>query len=106
MPGQIWATNSLGGYMFSANLSKKLRMAVQPLTKFRQFADVKDASQQGKKKGDLFHWDVFSNVATQGTTLTETATMPETQFTITQGTLTITERGNSVLNGAAAYLAL
>lgn len=35
-------------------------------------------------------------MATQGTTLTETNTMPETQFTITQGTLTITEYGNSV----------
>jgi len=35
-------------------------------------------------------------VATQGTTLTETKTMPETQYTITQGTLTITEMGNSV----------
>jgi len=27
---------------------------VQPLVKFRQFADVRDASQQGKKKGDIF----------------------------------------------------
>lgn len=36
MPGgQIWATNSVGGYMYSDNLSKKLRMAVQPLIKFR-----------------------------------------------------------------------
>jgi len=52
MSGQIWSTNTLGGYMFSANLSKELRMAVQPLVKFRQFADVKDASMQGKGKGD------------------------------------------------------
>ena len=94
MSGQIWVTNSLGGYMSAKNLSKKLRMAVQPLIKFRQLCDVKDATQQGKKKGDTFHWDVFSDVATQGTTLTETTTMPETQFTITQGTLTITEYGS------------
>jgi N4-gp56 family major capsid protein len=66
------------------------------LTKFRQFADVRDASQQGKKKGDIFTWDVFSDVATAGGVLTETNTMPETNFTITQGTLTITEAGNSV----------
>lgn len=52
---------------------------------------MKDASQQGKGKGDTFHWNVYSDVATQGTTLTETNTMPETQFVITQGTLTITE---------------
>ena len=35
-------------------------------------------------------------MTTQGTTLTETSTMPETNFTITQGTMTITEFGNSV----------
>lgn len=96
MAGQVWATNSLGGYMYSRQLSRVLRTAVQPLTKFRQFCDVRDASQQGKKKGDIYTWDVFSDVATAGTTLTETNTMPETQFTITQGTLTITEAGNSV----------
>jgi N4-gp56 family major capsid protein len=61
-----------------------------------QFCDVKDASQQGKSKGATFHWNVFQNVATQGTKLKETKTMPETQFTITQGTLTIDEFGNSV----------
>jgi len=94
--GQIWATNSLGGYMYALNLSKRLRHALQPKLKFRQFADVKDASQQGKNKGDTFTWNKFSDVATQGTTLTETLTMPETQYTIAQATLTITEYGNSV----------
>lgn len=94
--GQLWLTNSLGGYMYSDSLSKTLRMAVQPLCKFRQFADVKDAAVQGKGKGDTFHWNVYSDVATQGTTLTETNVMPETNFTITQGTMTITEMGNSV----------
>jgi len=82
--------------MYSRQLSNVLRMAVQPLVKFRQFADVRDASQQGKKKGDIFTWDVFSDVATAGGVLTETNTMPETNFTITQGTLTVTEAGNSV----------
>ena len=96
MAGQLWATNSLGGYMYSDRLSKVLRHAVQPLVKFRQFADVKDAASQGKGKGDVFHWNVYSDVATQGTALVETSTMPETNFTITQGTMTITEYGNSV----------
>lgn len=82
--------------MYSRQLSNVLRMAVQPLVKFRQFADVRDASQQGKKKGDIFTWDVFSDVATAGGNLVETNTMPETNFTITQGTLTISEAGNSV----------
>lgn len=82
--------------MYSRQLSNVLRMAVQPLVKFRQFADVRDASQQGKKKGDIFTWDVFSDVATSGGVLVETNTMPETNFTIVQGTLTMTEAGNSI----------
>lgn len=82
--------------MYSRQLSNVLRMAVQPLVKFRQFADVRDASQQGKKKGDSYTWDVFSDVANPGGVLVETNTMPETNFTLVQGTLTITEAGNSV----------
>src|SRR5574343_1421611 len=97
MAGQIWATNSLGGFMYSDNLSEELRMAVQPMVKFRQFCDVKDAAFQGKKNGDTFHWDVYQDVATAASSsLTETNTMPETNFTIVQCTLTISEAGNSV----------
>lgn len=94
--GQLWAVNSQGGYLFSENLSDVLRHAVAPKCKYRQFADIKDAAVQGKKKGDTFHWNVFSKVATKGTKLVETSTMPKTQFVITQGTMTITEFGNSV----------
>lgn len=93
---QVWAVNTSGGYMYSDNLSDVLRMAVQPGVKFRQFADIKDAAVQGKKKGETFHWNVYSDVAQQGTTLVETTTMPKTNFTISQGTMTITEYGNSV----------
>ncbi len=96
MAGQVWATASLGGYMYSETLSEKLRFAVQPLVKFRQYADIKDAAVQGKKKGDTFHWNVYSDVATAGTTLAEGTAIPQTNFTITQGTMTITEYGNSV----------
>lgn len=96
MAGQLWMTNSLGGYMYSDRLSKVLRSVVQPLVKFRQFADVKDAAAQGKGKGDTFHWNVYGDAAAQGTVLVETTTMPETNFTITQGTMTITEYGNGV----------
>lgn len=96
MAGQLWVTNSLGGYMFSPPLSKVLRFAVQPLVKFRQFADVKDTATQGKGKGDIVHWNIFSDVVTAGTTLLETNTVPETNFTITQGTMTLGEMANSV----------
>lgn len=94
MAGQVWATDSLGGYMYSLNLSKELRYGLAPMVKFRQFADAKNAV--GKKKGHLFTWNVYHKVATQGTTVAESTTIPETNFTITQGTMTITEYGNSV----------
>lgn len=96
MPGQLWGTPSLGGYMWSPNLSKVLRTSLQPITRFRQFADVKDAAVQGKNKGDKFHWNVYSDAATQGTALTEGTPIPKTNFTITQGEMTIGEMGNSV----------
>lgn len=96
MPGQVWAVNSLGGYFYAQGLSKTLREVVQPECKFRQFADIKDATQQGKRKGDTFHWDVYGNVSTQGGTVAETTKAPETSFPIYQGTLTITEAINSV----------
>ena len=78
-------------------------MAVQPMVKFRQFCDAKDATKarnpEGNMlgKGDLFHWNVYSDVSNQGGTLVETTTMPETNFTITQGTLTVTESTGSLL---------
>lgn len=96
MSGQLWSTSSLGGYLFSPPLSKVLRFAVQPLVKFRQFADIKDAATQGKSKGDTMHWNVFTDVVTAGTVLVETNTVPVTNFTIAQGTMTITEFANSV----------
>ena len=93
MAGQIWATNSLGGFLYSLNLSDELREALQPMSRFRQFCEPLDAD--GKGRGNTFTWDVYGDLATAGGTLVETATMPETQSAITQGTLTITEYGNS-----------
>jgi len=94
MAGQLFAVNSLGGFFYSLNLSDELREALQPMSRFRQFTDLKDAI--GKSKGQTYTWDVVQDVAAAGGTLVETATMPETNFTILQGTLTITEYGNSV----------
>jgi len=96
MAGQVWGTSSLGGYMYSLNLSKELRVSLRPIVKFRQFADVKDAAHQGLSKGDTFHWNVYSTVATGGAVLVENTAIAETNFTITQGTMTINEYGNSV----------
>jgi len=96
MAGQVWGTNTLGGYMYSLNLSKELRMSLRPIVKFRQFADVKDAAHQGLNKGDTFHWNVYSTVATGGAALTEGSAIAESNFSITQGTMSITEYGNSI----------
>lgn len=96
MAGQLWGVNTLGGYMYSLELSDILRTAVQPLAKFRQFADAKDFTDKGLHKGQLFSWNVYSDVSSQGTILTETTTVPVTNFTITQGTGTVTELAQAV----------
>jgi hypothetical protein len=82
--------------MYSDELSNVLRTALQPVVRFRQFCDAKDAIDKGLGKGNKFHWDVFSEVQDGGGELVETEAMPETNFTISQGELTITEFGNSV----------
>lgn len=41
-------------------------------------------------------WNIYSDITTQGATVLETNTVPESNFTITQGTLTIGEYANSV----------
>ena len=100
MAGQIWAVNSEGGYAYSDNLSRELRTHVQPAVKFRQLCDAKDAAQQGLGKGQTFHWNVYSDIQDDGDIakdgLSETEVMPEDNFTITQGTLTINEYGRAV----------
>lgn len=82
--------------MYSLELSDILRTAVQPLCKFRQFCDAKDFTDKGLHKGQFFTWNVYNDVATQGTTVTETSTVPVTNFTIAQGSGTVLELANSV----------
>lgn len=94
MSGQVWMTSALGGFMFAPNLSRKLRTALQPMVRFRQFCDAKEAFGLGI--GDTFHWNIYSDVATAGGVLVENQTMPETNFTITQASAVVTEYGNSV----------
>lgn len=94
MAGQVWTTDNLGGFMSAKELSSVLRYSNQKMAKFRQLCDVQNAF--GKNKGEVFHWNVYSDVATAGGSLTESDAMPETNFTITQGSCTVTEYGNSV----------
>jgi len=64
--------------------------------RFRQLCDIKEAI--GVRKGNTFNWDVFSNAVTAGSYagIDETAAMPVSSFTLTVGTATITEYGNSI----------
>ncbi len=94
--GQLWAVNSLGGFYYSLNLSKELRMGVQATSKFRQFCDVRDAWGKVTRSGQTFTWDTVPMMTRASRALTETNTIPQGQHTILQGTLTMNERGFSV----------
>ncbi|MCH8177390.1 MAG: hypothetical protein IIC09_04180 [Proteobacteria bacterium] len=96
MAGQVWETNTAGGFMYSGELSDVLRNALQPMTRFVQHCDADDFTDKGLHAGDAFQWNVYSDVSTQGGRLDENQRMPETGFTITQASGTIYEFGNSV----------
>ena len=96
MAGQLWSVNSLGGFFYSLNLSKELRMGVQATSKFRQFSDVKDAWGTVTRHGQTFTWDTVPMVTRASRALTETNTVPQGQHTVLQGTLTMNERGFSI----------
>ncbi len=92
--GQQLVTDSLGGYFTIQKLSEEMRYVAQPLMKFRQFVNIHEAL--GANKGSTVFFDKVSNVGTAGGTLVETSTMPETEYTVSRGTMTVTEYGNSV----------
>ena len=96
MAGQLWSVPSEGGYMYSDELSDVIRMALQPLAKFRQLCDMEDGSDKGLHAGGSFTWNVYSNIGSQGRRLTETAPIPQSGFTVAQRSLTVWEAGNSV----------
>ena len=96
MPGQVWETNTAGGFMYSGELSDVLRNALQPMTRYVQHCDADDFTDKGLHAGDAFQWNVYSDVSTQGGRIDENQRMPETGFTITQQSGTIYEFGNSV----------
>lgn len=93
---QLWQTPDEGGYLWSPNLSKTLRMQQRALAKFRQLADAQDAVDSGLGRGDTFFWNAFTPVAQGGRKLSETENMPETSFKVKQRSLKIDEWGNSV----------
>ncbi len=94
MSQQIFATNSLGGFFTNNQLSSQVRYLAQTMQRFRQFTDMEPAAGAGR--GSKVFFDKISNISTAGGTLVETDTIPKRNFTITQGTLTLTEYGNSI----------
>lgn len=96
MAGQVWETNTAGGFMYSGELSDVLRNALQPMTRFVQHCDADDFTDKGLHAGDAFQWNVYSDVVTAGARIDENQRMPETGFTISQKSGTIFEFGNSV----------
>jgi N4-gp56 family major capsid protein len=92
--GMLWATNSVGGFLANPKLDKVLQYSAQPLSRFRQFTEVKNAF--GKNSGETFNWDKVANVSNPGRRLIETDTMPKTQQIISKGTMAIYEYGNSI----------
>ena len=96
MPSQLFGTNSLGGFFTNNELSLQLRIKAQPLKRFRQFVQIKGA--KGARRGNKVYFDKLQPVTTAAATagLAETATIPETNFTINQGTLTIKEYANAI----------
>ncbi len=82
------------GYYTNNVLTKKYRNSLQPLTKFRQFVDVK--AEGGKRKGQTVNWLRVADLGTIGGKIVETNTMNESDFDNTWGTATVDEFGNSV----------
>ena len=107
MAGQLFVTNTLGGFYSALNLSKELRMGVQATSKFRQFSDVKDAFSKVQRSGQTFTWDGVPMLTRANRALVETNTIPQGNHTIYQSTLTMSERGFSVAyTGALEAMAM
>lgn len=83
-----------GTYLYSPKLNKQIQKVAQEITKFRQFVSIKDAL--GKQAGQSVNWLKSSNVSSYGGSLVETNTMHEADQTLSWGTLSVNEYGNSI----------
>jgi len=92
--GQLWVTSNQGQLLYSPLLSEEVLHAAQPKMRFIQFCEMKE--EWGKHAGDIYKFDRFSEIDTEGGRLTETATIPAHSYTVSQGTGTLYEYGNSV----------
>ena len=87
-----WVNHS--GRLTNTKLNQAYRRVAQPMMKFRQFCDYKEAF--GKRQGESVNWLKVSNIGTYGGTLTETNTMHESTQALAWGTVTVNEVGNAI----------
>ena len=94
MAGLAWGGDLGEGYMGSADmdeLSDILRFTLQPLAKMRQFVEPREADKP-YHKGDKFFWNIYGDTSQPAPEeLAETEVVPETDFQVTQSSLTIKE---------------
>lgn len=88
----LWTQQS--GFLSNTELNLQFQRVAQPLLRFRQFVQTKDAF--GKHKGSSVNWLKVANVGTFGGSIAETQTMHETTQALTWGTLSVDEYGNSI----------
>lgn len=92
--GQLWATSTQGGLLYSPLLTMEVTKNAQPDMRFKQFTTMRE--QWGKNAGETFLYDKYGDIDTQGGTLTETATIPQGSYRLYQSTATLYEWGNSI----------
>lgn len=94
MAGQEWAVSALGGALTSETLSRNVRMAAQPKMRFRQLTRLEMAF--GAHNGDTVTYKKFTDLEDSGRAIGEKEPVPETNFNISDDTITIREYSNSV----------
>lgn len=92
MAQMTWGTSS--GFLTNNELNMQFQMSAQPLLRFRQFVGLKEAF--GKSKGETVNWLKVADLGTIGGTLVETNTFIQSSQSLSWGTLTVNEYGNSI----------
>lgn len=96
--GQLWKYNETGGYWWSENLSDILRFEVEKRCRFRQFTSMPDPTQPVKHRGEVFHWNIYSELeaAIDDLPVDEEADLPATRMRGAQGQVVVDEYGLQV----------
>ncbi len=95
MTGMFFSPSEEGGFMYSDELSDALRTYLQPTCKFRQFSEPREADKP-LHKGERFSWNIYGDSSNSASELGEREPIPETDFVITQSSLTVKEAGIAV----------